>query len=553
MPLRLLIVLLLFCIAPLQGLTVGKISFSGTEALDEAALVKLCSGVIGKDYNPEAVAELTTQFYVYLNATGHYFYHIPVPELIPIDGQQLELLFGFREVAASSRVSVRFGGLQYFSEDKLHQLLLSSPQHEYSLEQLPRLMQQIIGLYHSRSYLFASVQLDSLVLNPIGIAYIGINEGKPLRIKEYIFRGNKITHDKTLLSLSGLSTAKIVTPEILSQAEENILKKSYIRDCVVQPIDESSLLIRVEEGRMTFLEGVLGMSDVAGQPKLSGSLRLQFLNLWGSDRAIKLFWKQIPTSNKELSLAYHDSGFPGLPFAADLEIYRSEQDSTWVKSKAAIDIYYQMLLQKVGLELSGESVKPGARRPAIIESTSYRSMGAFWDYSRVEGGSNPIRGIQASLRYRFIDGSVSGKLSGSLEAGGKLYIPITMRWVGHIGLQIRNLDNEQATIWEQAKMGGYGTLRGYREDEFSSFRLAWTNYELRYRLNPDSRVYVFFDSGFLGKADNALKTDIFGLGGGIKVKSKLGILGIEYGLGYRDKHFSRIGLGMIHAGLDLAF
>ncbi|MDY0151932.1 MAG: BamA/TamA family outer membrane protein, partial [Candidatus Cloacimonas sp.] len=500
-----------------------------------------------------SVTELTAQFYAYLNASGQYFYHIPAPELIPINGEQLELLYAFREVAASSRVTVRFGGLQYFSEDKLHQLLLSSSQQEYRLEQLPRLMQQVIGLYHSRSYLFARVQLDSLVLNPLGVAYIGISEGKPLRVKQYIFRGNKITHDKTLLSLSGLATAKNITPEILSQAEENILHKSYIRDCVVQPIDESSLLIRVEEGRMTFLEGVLGMSDTEAGMKLSGSLRLQFLNLWGSDRAVKLFWKQIPTANKELSLAYHDSGFPGLPFAADVEIYRSEQDSTWVKSKAAIDLYYQMLLQKVGLELAGESVKPGARRPALIESTSSRSMGAFWDYSRVEGGSNPIRGIQANLRYRFIDGSVSGKLSGSLEAGGKTYIPITTRWVGHIGIQIRNLDNEQAATWEQVKMGGYGTLRGYREDEFSSFRLAWTNYELRYRLNPDSRVYVFFDSGFLGKANNTIKSDIFGLGGGIKVKSKLGILGIEYGLGYRDKRFSRIGLGMVHAGLDLAF
>jgi outer membrane protein assembly factor BamA len=128
-----------------------------------------------------------------------------------------------------------------------------------------------------------------------------------------------------------------------------------------------------------------------------------------------------------------------------------------------------------------------------------------------------------------------------------------LRFVGFVGVQIKNLDNDNAAAWELFKMGGYGSLRGYHEDEFSSFRLAWTNYELRYRLGTDSRAYIFFDQGFLAKDKKRVKSDIFGVGTGIKVKTRLGILGLEYGLGYRDKSFSRLGLGMIHAGLDVAF
>lgn len=553
MPYRLLLILLLFAFTTLQGLTVGKTSFSGTDNLDEQELAKLCSNLVGQEYDPNAIGEVIGRLYESLNKQGKYFYFIPAPDLIPMDDNKLELLFHFREVSPTNRVRISFTGLQYFSEDKLKQLLLSSDLQEYSLDQIPHLMQQVLTLYQSRSYLFAKVQLDSLLLSPMGIAYIRINEGKPLRVKEYIFRGNRITRERTLLALSGLTTAKSITPDIISQAESNIMRKSYIRDCLVEPIDESTLLIRVEEGRMTFLEGVLGMSSLNDKPQLSGSMRIQFLNLWGSDRAIKLFWKQIPSANKELSLAYHESGFTHLPIAADLEVYRSEQDSTWTKSKASADIYYQLLKNKMGIELITDSVKPGSRRPATIEATGSRSIGAFWDYTNVSGGVNPTRGAQYNLRYRLIDGSQVGKLIGSMEAGAKTYIPINLRWVAHIGIQVRNMDNENAAVWEQFKMGGYGSLRGYREDEFSSFRLAWTNYEMRYRINQDSRVYVFFDQGFVGKTKNSLKTDIFGLGGGIKVKSKLGVLGIEYGLGYRDNRFSRIGLGMIHAGLDLEF
>ena len=551
MPRFLLIVLLLLwaCCAP--AMDIGKISFQGWDFGDQTAAIQAIGLAKGQPYEPEIVSSATSRLYEYFSQKGQYFLYIPAPELIPLDSESLELVWTITELIPSSEVAVDISGMQYFSKEKLYQLLLISAKQSFRLEQIPRLMQQTLALYNNRSYLFARVQVDSLVLNGGLTAYIGIQEGKPVRVKEYIIRGNKITKDKTILRLSALNMVKNISPETLTQAEENILRKSYIRNCVIEPIDESSLLINIEEGRMTFLEGVFGMNSLKGELQYSGQIRLQFLNLWGSDRGIKLFWKQIPASIKELSLAYHESGFPGIPIAADVEIYRSEQDSTWIKSKASLEVYYQMLRQNLGVEAGSESIKPGYRRPSLIEPSSSNSFGVFWNYSNVEGRANPSRGNELDLRYRLKTGSLSGKLVGATEAGTKNYLHLTNRFIGFVGLQIRNLENSKAATWEQYKMGGYGTLRGYYEDEFSSFRLAWTNYELRYRINPDSRVYLFFDQGFWAKDQNSLKSDIFGLGTGIKVKTRLGILGIEYGLGYRDKRFSRIGLGMIHAGLDL--
>jgi len=521
------------------------------DRLDQAALVKASGLAIGQPFVASDLPTAINQLYDYFQAQGRYFVLIKTPELVPLDENRLELAFKLEERLPSDQVKLNLSGMQYFSAAKLHELLLLPEDGEQRLEQLPRLMQQIASLYQSRGYLFARVRLDSLVLDSGLTAWIGINEGKPLRVKEYIFRGNKVTRDKTLLSLSGLQAQKVITPEVLTQAEENILLKSYIRDCVVEPLDDSSLLIKVEEGRMTYLEGILGMSRLNGKLQLSGQLRLQFLNLWGSDRAIKLFWKRLPTSSSELSLSYHDPGFTSFPLAADLEIMRSEQDSTWINSKAALDIYYRMLRQNVGLELISQSIKPGSRRPATLEASGVNSLGAFWNYTKIEGGANPYQGYSFSLRYRL--NNSEKKTYGATETATSLLIPVSNRWIGYLGLNIRDLENKQAPLWQQYKMGGYTSLRGFREEEFSSFRLAWLNTELRYRLSPDSRLYLIADEGFLGKTDNTLKYDIFGLGIGLKVKTRLGIMGLEYVLGYRDKAFSSLGLGMIHAGLDLAF
>ncbi len=91
---------------------------------------------------------------------------------------------------------------------------------------------------------------------------------------------------------------------------------------------------------MTYLEGVLGMNRLNEELKFSGQIRLQFLNLWGTDRAILLFWKQIPSSYSELSLSYHESGISGIPVAGDIELYRAQQDSTWIQTRGGLKIYY---------------------------------------------------------------------------------------------------------------------------------------------------------------------------------------------------------------------
>jgi outer membrane protein assembly factor BamA len=123
---------------------------------------------------------------------------------------------------------------------------------------------------------------------------------------------------------------------------------------------------------------------------------------------------------------------------------------------------------------------------------------------------------------------------------------------GFLGTHIRNYDNLSVPEYDLFTMGGYGSLRGFREDEFRSRRLAWANLEIRYLIGMESLIFAFYDHGLLETSPNRLKTDIFGVGAGIKLSTRLGILGIEYGLGYRDNKLSPLDLGMVHIGLDVA-
>jgi len=535
---------------PLAALNIGKISFHTPDHDDPQAVLKASGLSIGTLYEPETVTTAIQRLYDYYHLQGRYFVRIDPPELIPLNAEELELSFTISEPVLSDQAQVQFDGNSYLSDDKLRQLLVMGKDKSFRLQELNHLMEEILSIYQERGYLFVSVQLDSLVLHPTPLAYIGINEGKPLKVKNYLVQGNKITKPKTLIKLSGLNQLKIITPAALEQARENLLQKSYISDCSIEPMDPSNLLIRVKESRMTYLEGLMGVSNQDSKTRLTGQFRLQFMNLWGSDRAIMLYFKQVPKSTRILNLSYHDPGISPVPIAADIDLNRVEQDSTWISTKGAISLSYQMLRQAFGITLQTESLTPGTRYPATVTSTQANGVSAFWNMSRLEGGMNPRKGMGFNVRYGVVNNRGEGNAFTTAELGVFGCLPVLRRWVGYANVQARNINNPAAEAWQQYKMGGYGSLRGYHEDEFSSFRLGWTNYELRYLMTAESRVYLFCDQGFIARNEHSINSELFGIGGGLKVKTKLGILGLEYALGYRDKRFSRIGLGMIHAGLS---
>lgn len=546
------ILLFLLLIGGLPGLVIDKISFRANFPLDEAQLLQAANLRTGEEYDPASVNAASEAMQTWLQTRGHPFVRIANPELIPLSQNGMELSFNLEEVVPADQVQVRFNGLRFFSEAKLRSLLLLPEGHTLGLASLPGLMERTLEEYHRRGYLFTAVQLDSLVLDEGFTAWIGIDEGKPFRLEKFFCQGNKYTRDKTLIKLSGLEGSSTITPETLNNARESILRKSYITACQIEPVDPSSVLIRVEEGKMTYLEGVAGFTQQKGKTELTGTLNLRFLNLWGTDRAIAVRWQKA-IRNSVLEFTYHESGPASFPLAGDLALYRNVQDSIWIKSSVSAEVYSYHASQRYGLSLASEGISPGYGRPIQISKSNSRSIGAFWRLDSRDQMLNPSRGVQTGIVYRIRHSSSGRRWSNALEVDHTQFLGLARRWTAAAGIHLRSLAEEDSTDFLQYRMGGFKSLRGYREEEFSSWRLAWANLELRYLIGPQSRIYLFYDHGLLARGKDLVKANIFAPGIGIKVNTRLGLLSIEYGLGYREQGFPDLGSGMIHAGIDTAF
>lgn len=557
---NLLILLLLIMLYPLMGsFLLEQIEFIPSE-YDEAALRQASGLSKGSriEYDQIILAEQLIR--EYLAQRGDYYVQVS-HELIPIEEDRVRLSFTLQPLVNTGEVGLRFEGMRYFTEAKLRELLYLSADAGIALIDMEGLLNRIASLYSERGYIFAKAELASLVMPPspgaelpaLLVAIISIDEGPLFRMEDVLCEGNFYTRCQSLVRLSGLRQVSRITPSVLSQARQRILAKPYIQDCEIIPLDASRLLIRVKEGKMTYLEGVAGLNRQSGKAEINGLINLRFQNLWGTDRAIRLYWKSLPKISQSLELEYHESGWERYPVAADLALSRLSQDSTWVKSKIRTDIYYFNQSHQLGAEISFEELSPGSRRPILVERKQNRSIGAIWNYSGTDHPTNPSRGSSSSLRYRYFISADADDPNTALEASAATYLPISNRWVTAARINLNSLDRAIEEDYYLYRMGGFNSLRGYRESSFSSWRLGWYNLEMRYRLNTSSRFYGFFDQGVYLQGKDSFRAMNFAVGIGLKYGTRLGILSLEYALGYREDGMWDLGRGIIHLGLDSSF
>jgi outer membrane protein assembly factor BamA len=537
---------------------IDQIILKGATAQNAADAIKSLHLDAETLYTPDLIPLLKQQLTDYYSQKGYIFAKISQPEVIPTSPKLVNLLFLISEGKAGWIDKVSFFGNRYFSLQKLSQLTDLKPGKKIHLTDLPELQNKILLLYTSRGYLFTSVRLDSLKLELDSLcAVLQIDEGPLFKPERIAYKGNKITRPNTLLLISGISPNSVITPQLLIQAENNLLRKPYIKACQITPMDARTLEFSIDEGKMTRLEGILGMTSnrITARNELNGFADIQFLNLWGTDRSLSLYWKSLSTRYQQLRMAYHESGIYRYPLAGDLAFQRTAQDSTWIKLKVELDIYYRMLYQKVGVSLYTETLYPGLADSVDIAETAYRKLGFFWDYTKLDYIPNPTRGNSFMINFGWLSSQSAAqtKQIPVTEFDAATYLPLSQSLILSISAHGREIRDRSAAVFEQYNLGGFKSLRGYKEDQFNGWQTGWINTELRYLISRDARLYILADAGGFHAPDNKPKTDLFASGLGISFPTKLGIFSLSYALSYTDKRLSDIASGIIHIGIDSSF
>ncbi len=433
---------------------------------------------------------------------------------------------------------------------------------------LPPALLRALGGLARRGYPFAEARPGSFDLNGDRITgVITVDPGPRAHITGLELTGKTITRPATAMRIAGVRPGDLYTGEEDRLVRERLARSGLftrVGDVDVAPgEDPGDVLLRipVREPAYTRFAGILGVSG--RDARLTGLLDLELNNIAGTAREAAARWENRGDDLTRFALRYREPWLPLVPIgvSGDLthdvrrEVYsytrwEVDGDLSWGDGwrvrlgrggTRAVETATAGTRATEGFTLAG--LELDRRNSTLVPTAGFR-LGVT---SR--RGQKRFTVTADSLDMRF------DRTRWDAEAEG--YRRFGRRWLGVARARFLFLDTPEDTLprYDLFAVGGATSLRGYREEQYLTAAAGIVQLEWRWLADArGSALYLFTDAALISpRGDRAerdsFKTFLLGTGVGVRQASRLGILGVEYGVAKGENPLD----GRIHLRLDAVF
>lgn len=469
---------------------------------------------------------------------------------------------------------IHIEGNKFFDERKLLSELKTKSCPGTDL--VERNIDRILTLYDEKGFPYCQVSpSDFRISEKGGLSFsLNVQEGPRVAIREIQLEGLKITKKKVIMREVETDLFGYFSPRRVDQSLSKLRRLSYIKDVKGVELlsgknpEDGILRITLAERRNSSFSGILGYLPSSGGSKgnLFGSMALVLDNMFGTGRRMEWSWSRKDPYSSQFIFLYREPWVFGFSPALELKVNQLDYDSTYLQlSFSARLIFNSTERISWGIEGGWEKVVPGSDGKNYLPDSRKYNMGVIFTLDLLDQPDNPRRGLfyQMEIGYAqkrnyptsfFIPEKQKTSLA-NLSLGLNNFLPTLRKQTLFIGMHLKSLstDDNVISLSDQFKLGGINNLRGYREEEFFGSRIAWTNLEYRFLLDENSRFFLFTDYGYFERkvafatdqTSRKISGKKLGYGFGLRIDSKAGLLGIDYGLGEGDK----LSQGKIHFGV----
>lgn len=560
------IVLLLLAVAidlPAQQKdVVGRIDVRGISAFTPDEVIGAFATKAGSPFTPAIFQGDLDRLITKYRAIGYFSSRVDSVSAPSASG--IVDLTVFVDEGEQSRIdTIQFEGDSALSERTLRDGLAfkeGSPFIQGDVEEGAR---TILQDYEEAGFPFAKVTIDHVGMtettgNVLVQFTYSIIEGKQVKIKELRVEGNTTTRNSVIIRearLRGNEFYSAHLSEIIKHRLDRLQLFSSVSlpEFVLNQKEEGGLLVKVQEGNPNRFDGIVGYVP-SPRPGVSGFLTglvdLQFRNLFGTGRRLAARWNREDQSTQELGLQYFEPWIASYPINGKAGFIQRIQDSTYVRRQIDLTIEFSLNDQLTfGGVFSRTNVIPSQSygRTVLAESQG-TSVGLSIAYDTRNDPVTPITGIYYKTEYDLGTKTVyaSSFFPSSSNSTHRVlmdldyYIEPIRSQVVAAGLHMQDFSSGLIELGDLFRLGGAGTLRGYREGQFLGSRLVWSNLEYRFMVAQRSYFYGFFDAGYIVTPNDPLagllgseQTKI-GYGVGVRMDTNLGLIGVSIGFGEGD-------------------
>ncbi len=389
-----------------------------------------------------------------------------------------------------------------------------------------------------------------------------VETGQQVYIDSIAVVGNSLTRRQVILRELPVRAGEVYRLSRINSIPDVLMRLGYFKsvaapELLLLPDGRLMLQIRIEEGNTNVLNGVAGYNPATEtQPGyVTGLLDLQFGNLMGTGRKVLAKWEKRSRQTQELDMRYREPWLLGYPLHIEGGFQQLIQDTLYVERRTDLSVFWPFVQQmNIVATAARYSITPDSIGAALLQipPSSSVSGGVGLTYDSRDDLLNPSRGAYFHTMLENISKTVNADSTAAQTFSQKKIImdadwfqPLWSYQVLAVGVHLRQITSSEGAvpITEQFRFGGATTLRGYREEQFRGARVFWLNSEYRYLLSSRSRAFVFFDFGYYAREEVEEFKHSFGLG--VRMETRLGIIGVDYGLGEGDSLLQ----GKIHVRL----
>lgn len=421
----------------------------------------------------------------------------------------------------------------------------------------------IIEKYCEQGFPFANFKLNNVsFIDSSNIKlYLQFNRGVTAVIDTIVVEGNTKTKRDVIVRNSRIKKGDKYSESKIAQVTK-LLKKLDFFKAVDKPKyffdseKRGTLILKVKEKSTNYFDGIIGYIPKTEKRNgyFTGSAQVDLRNLFGTERAFGFKWSKFNINSQYFEIYYLEPWIFGLPVNLYFEVNQKTQDTTYIKRKYSSKINY-LATETLTASLIysyAETIPSSDTNKFTVFHSSFSNSGLEFLYDTRDDYFVPTKGffINLSLIYsrkkilgpaKFITGN--NNLTENyfkVESCAGIFISFSQKMVAAITANLNEISGRYLEVSDLYKFGGAKSVRGYRSEQFTGDKIAWSNIEYRFLFSKDSYGFLFFDTGYyynqIIKAQNLpdYKQLIYGYGVGINFPTGLGNMSVSFALGKGD-------------------
>lgn len=438
-----------------------------------------------------------------------------------------------------------FIGALSFSQESSNYFYINTEEGEIHLSpnEIETYLKNKVIFYENIGFPFAEVKLENIKENQ---ADLKVNKGELYTIDSLIIIGNTNITEKHLFNLIGIKKGDIYIQKKIDNIDKILEETPYLKQTKEHSFvfhkNTSDIYFYLEKQSKNYIDGLVGLSKNGEKITLNGNLNLHLQNILNKGEIIQLDWNAIQDDYQKMKGKVY---FPSIlnyktGSSFNLDMYKKHNSFTNTNSKFSFHFPFQY---KNNLNLIYQK-KNSISEQNDLENSNINTIGIGTDIKQknwniVTDNYFGIKRNSTKNRYTNLN----------LKANYKINITNTSEWRLYSNTQL--LFSEDLQENELLFLGGSTSLKGFLENEISTSKFSIFSSELTYKLDGNTYVLLFGQHCFYRESNTTKQAKSVGIGADLK--SKTGIIYLQYSIGFSEHKSFNFQNGMIHVGIKNTF